>query len=190
MPRIARHAAFSLLLAWAAAFAPLPAQGAQAFLNNIVLTNADSQLLIYFTIEGAFPSRMDEAVMSGSAVTFDIYVSLYRNRALWMDKKIADRTVTHTLRYDVKKKLFIVVRSESPSAPVVTHSFEEAKKSMAEVSSLAVCPLSRLHKGSPYEVKAKAVLERVEPPLHLRAILYFVSLWDFETDWYTISFNY
>ena len=36
----------------------------------------------------------------------------------------------------------------------------------------------------------KAELEKVRLPLYLHYVLFFVSLWDFETDWFTIDFIY
>jgi len=37
---------------------------------------------------------------------------------------------------------------------------------------------------------AKAELNKLTLPFHLHYVLFFVSLWDFETDWYTIDFVY
>lgn len=169
---------------------PFPAAADDAALSNIVITNDEKSLLIYLTIQNGFNAKLEQAVMGGSTVTFKIYVSLYKDRGLWPDKEMADLSATHTLRYDVRKKTYTVVRSEDAAAPVITHSFEEAKKAMSEVARMNVCALSGLEKGRQYEVKVKAVMERVEPPLHLRYLLYFVSFWDFETDWYSINFNF
>ncbi|MBI5844742.1 MAG: DUF4390 domain-containing protein [Deltaproteobacteria bacterium] len=175
------------LALWAFA---VPAFADEAGLANIVITNDEKNLLIYLTIQNGFPGRLEQAVVGGAPVSFKIYVSLYKDRGLWPDSEIADISATHTLRYDTRKKLYTVIRSEDPAAPVITHSFEEAKRAMSEVSRMRACPLSRLEKGRQYELKAKAVMERVELPLHLRYLLYFVAFWDFETDWYTINFNY
>jgi len=39
-------------------------------------------------------------------------------------------------------------------------------------------------------LRVKAELEKVRLPLYLHYVLFFVSLWDFETDWYTVDFIY
>ena len=61
---------------------------------------------------------------------------------------------------------------------------------MSEIKSLHIIPLDKLTKGSQYQIKAKAELSKLTLPLSLHYILFFVSLWDFETDWYTIDFTY
>jgi len=169
---------------------PCSAYAEDASLGNIVITNDEENLLIYLVIQNGFPSRIEQAVIGGEPVFFKIYASLYKDRGLWPDKEIADISATHTLRYDVRKKVYTVIRSEDPAAPVITHSFEEAKKAMSEVSRMHVCPLSDLEKGRHYELKVKAVMERVELPLHMRYLFYFVAYWDFQTDWYSVNFNY
>ncbi|WP_353806870.1 DUF4390 domain-containing protein [Desulfobacter sp.] len=39
-------------------------------------------------------------------------------------------------------------------------------------------------------MRIKAELEKVTLPLWLHYIFFFVSYWDFETDWYVINFTY
>ena len=61
---------------------------------------------------------------------------------------------------------------------------------MAEIDSLRIIPLSGLEKGRQYQLSAKAELNKLTLPLYLHYVLFIVSLWDFETDWYTIDFIY
>ena len=53
---------------------------------------------------------------------------------------------------------------------------------MSEVDSLKIVPLSALEKGGHYQIRAKAQLSKLTLPLYLHYVLFFVSLWDFETD--------
>ena len=69
-------------------------------------------------------------------------------------------------------------------------TFSEAKMLMAEVDSLKIIPLRKLVKGRQYQIQTKAELDKLTLPLYLHHILFFLSLWDFETDWYTIDFIY
>jgi hypothetical protein len=66
--------------------------------------------------------------------------------------------------------------------------FVEAKKILSEVISLKVTELKNLHKGNRYQVQLMAELDKIRLPFHLHYILFFLSLWDFETDWYTVDF--
>ncbi len=55
---------------------------------------------------------------------------------------------------------------------------------------VAPAPLSGASKQvSPYELAIKAELSKVELPLFFRYIFFFVSLWDFETDWQVVTFT-
>ena len=105
-------------------------------------------------------------------------------------KAIADIEVTHTIFYDNLKKEFTVTRSWKEDNPEVTKSFTEAKRWMTEINSLKIIPLNRLEKDEQYQLRVKAEVSKKTLPFYLHYILFFVSLWDFETDWYAIDFIY
>jgi hypothetical protein len=111
-------------------------------------------------------------------------------RNFWFDKEMADLEVTHTIKYDNLKKEFDVRRSWEQNRPRITKSFAEARNWMSEINSLPVVPLADLQKGVQYQLRLKAQLREVTLPFYLHYVLFFVSLWDFETDWYTIDFIY
>ncbi|MFH1102215.1 MAG: DUF4390 domain-containing protein [Pseudomonadota bacterium] len=162
----------------------------EARLTNIIVTNTRDDLLLYFSVEGAFQQKMKEAILSGVPASFSFYISLYRNRNFWLDKEIADLKITHAIKYNTVKKEFVITRSWENSSPIVTQSFIEAQRLMIEIDSLKILPLKRLEKGNQYQLRAKAELSKLTLPFYLHYILFFVSLWDFETDWYTVDFIY
>jgi hypothetical protein len=85
---------------------------------------------------------------------------------------------------------FRVTRSEDNHSELVLKEFDAAKKAMAEIKNIVVVPLLELSKDSNYQLRVKAELEKVRLPMYLHYVLFFVSLWDFETDWYTVDFTY
>ena len=161
-----------------------------ATLTNITVSNTQDDLLLFLNLEGAFREEMKQAILSGAPSTFSFFAKLNRVRSLWFDKDIADLEVTHTIAYDNLKKEFTVTRSWKDNNPEVTKSFDEAKKWMTEINSLKIIPLDRLEKGEQYQLRVKAEVSKKTLPLYLHYILFFVSLWDFETDWYTIDFTF
>lgn len=161
-----------------------------ARLTNIIVTNTRDDLLLYLTVEGAFHEKMEEAILSGVPATFSFFVNLYQSRSFWLDKEIADITVTNKIKYNAMKKEFIVTRSWEGGKPNIVKTFADAKKLMAEVDSLNIVPLRRLVKGNQYQIQTKAELDKLTLPFYLHHVLFFVSFWDFETDWYTIDFIY
>lgn len=162
----------------------------EARLTNINVSNNRDDLLLYFSLDGAFRDKMKTAISSGVPATFSFYISLFRVRELWFDKKIADLKLTHTIKYDNLKKKYTVKQSWKQGEPVVTQAFEEAQRLMTEIDSLRIYPLKRLSKGRQYQIRVKAEVSKITLPFSLHYVVFFVSFWDFETDWYTIDFIY
>jgi len=162
----------------------------EASLTNITVSNTRDDLLLYLNLEGAFSEKLKKAILSGMPATFSFLAKLNRVRDMWFDRDIADITVTHTIKYDNLKKEFIVRRSWRNNEPEVTKSFGEAQKWMTEVNSLKIIPLGQLEKGQQYQLRTKAEVSKQTLPYYLHYVLFFVSFWDIETDWYTIDFIY
>ena len=177
------------ILILTAAF-PGGAFGQEAALTNIIVTNTRDDLLVYLNVEGAFTEEMKEAILSGVPATFSFIIRLYMARNFWLDKEMADLEVTHTIKYDNLKKEFDVRRSWEKGRSRTTKSFAEARQWMSEIDSLPIAALSQLRKDTQYQLRLKAELSEVTLPFYLHYVLFFVSLWDFETDWYTIDFIY
>lgn len=177
------------LVIFCAIFLCQPSAFAQeATLTHIIVTNTRDDLLVYLNVEGAFSDKINEAILSGVPVSFSFFINLDRTRDLWIDKEITEIRVIHRIKYDSLKKEFTIRRSWENGKPLVTQSFEEAQKLMAEVDSLKVVPLSSLEKGRQYQIRAKAELSKFTLPFYLHYVFFFMSFWDFETDWYTIDF--
>jgi len=162
----------------------------EASLSNIIVTNTRDDLLVYMTVDGAFREKMKQAIMSGVPATFSFLITLDRVRNLWADKEVLDLKVSHTIKYNNLKKEFSITRSWENGKPLVTQSFEEAKKWMSEIDGIKLISLNRLEKGKQYQLSAKAELNKRTLPFYLHHVLFFVALWDFETDWFTIDFIY
>lgn len=169
-------------------YAVEPVVAEDARFAHMTVSNTRDDLLLYLTLEGAFTEKFKEAILSGVPASFAFHISLYRVRNWWPDKNIADIELAHTIKYDNLKKEFTVKRSWKEGDPVVTHSFSQAQQWMAEVDALSVYPLKELEKGRQYQIRTMAEVSKLTLPLYLHYVLF--SLWDVETDWYTIDFIY
>jgi len=166
------------------------ASAQEASLTNITVSNTRDDLLLYLNLEGAFSEKLKKAILSGVPTAFAFLAKLNRVRNMWINPVIADITVIHTIKYDNLKKEFIVRRSWRNNKPEVTKSFSEAQKWMTEVNSLKIIPLGQLEKGQQYQLRTKAEVSKQTLPFYLHYVLFFISLWDIETDWYSIDFIY
>jgi hypothetical protein len=108
---------------------------------------------------------------------------------MWFDNAIAEKKETHVLIYDPLKGKYSVSRSWEDNKPFVTDSFEEASDRMCRIEGLRLTRAKKLKKGASYLVKARAELDKIELPLYLHHVLFFVSYWDVETRWQTVSFT-
>ena len=161
-----------------------------AFLSHIKLANTRDDLFAYFKVEKAFNEKNIQAINNGISTSFTFYVTLFKTSSSLFDKKIIDIETRATIKYNSLKQEYTVVCPWKDAPPLITKSFDEAKTWMTEIDNLKVVPLDRLVKGGKYQIRIKAELEKVELPLSLHYVFFFVSYWDFETDWYVINFTY
>jgi hypothetical protein len=174
-----------LWVAWAG-----QAMAEDAYLSDFVVTNTRDHLLVYFTVNNCFTPEMNNAIERGIETSFTFFVQLHENRDLIWDRKIADLEVNHSIKYDSLKKVYSVRFSEDNNREVTARTFEEAKKLMAQVVALKVVPMHQLKKGKRYQLQMMAQLDKIRLPFYLHYVLFFLSLWDFETDWYAVDFRY
>ena len=170
---------------------PPAVTGAQpATLTDITISDTHDDLLLHLKLEGSFREKMKRQILDGTATSFAFIIRLAQVHDLWFDRKIADMRVVHTIRYDNLKKEFIVRRSWKNNEAEITTSFEEAQLWMNQIDNLKIIPLSRMERGTQYQLLTKAEVRKKNLPFNLNYILAFISFWDEETDWYIIDFTY
>jgi len=170
----------TFLLIW---IFPPPAFCQKASVRDVVLKGTNEAWKVSFQVENCFTEKMEEAIRSGIRTTFTFYIDLYQKRSWWKDRKVASCEFQHTVQYYPIQKVYQVTLGKNPSSEP-TSSLEEAKKLMSEVKEFEIKPSSPLKPGIPTYFRIKAELDPVKLPLHLEHLFFFVSLWDFETDWH------
>jgi len=178
----------ALLLSFLSAPATFAKETAE--IENIKLANTRDDLLTYFEVKKAFTDKINQAVLNGIPTTFTFYIALYKTDGSWFDKNISDIQIKSTLKYNSLKKEFSVLRPWKNETPIITQSFKEAKSLMTEIDNLKIIPLDQLVKGDKYQLRIKAELDKIILPLSLHNVFFFVSLWNFQTNWYLINFTY
>jgi len=166
------------------------ATAADARLTDIVVTNTRDDLIVYFSVADCFTEDMEKAINNGVSTTFTFFVKLWEVRDWWWDKDIADLKVSHEIKYDSLKKMYELRLSSSDDRVVSVKDLEEAKKLMSEIVGLKVTELRNLQRGNRYQISMMAELDKIRLPFYFHYVFFFLSLWDFETDWYTVDFRY
>ena len=166
------------------------ARAEEARLTDIVAAITGEHLIIYFRVSECFTEEMKKAIENGINTTFTFFVTLHEVRDFQLDNKIADLHVRHDIVYDNLKKVYKVSLSERDNKTIHVEDFNEAKNLMSEIVDLKLTGIQNLRNGNQYKVRMMAELDKIKLPLYLDYILFFLSLWDFETDWYTVNFTY
>jgi hypothetical protein len=166
----------------AVAFPLSLAQGEEALIEGLTVEHGKETLVVSFSVKNCFNAKMEEAIKAGVPTTFNFFVQLYKKRAIIWNKKIAAHKFQHRITFDNLKQDFRVWLEEQGKEMQVA-DLEEAKQYMQRVEGFPVAKEPELERGE-YKLAIKADLEPVKLPLRLECILFFVSLWDFETDWY------
>jgi hypothetical protein len=179
-----------LLLIFLLVIPQVPVWGKQAQITDIIVTNNQDSLLLYFYTKGCFNAEMNKAIMNGIPTTFTFLIELYKPRTFWPDRRLSSLKLHHTIKYDSLREEFSVILSERGNQTFVMKEFSKAQEMMADVSNIQVSPLHSLEKNNQYQLRIKAELNKVRLPLYLHYVLFFVSLWDFETDWFVVDFVY
>ena len=79
---------------------------------------------------------------------------------------------------------------EKNEETISVKDLDGAMNLMSEITGVKVAKLSNLSKDSRYQVRMMAELDKIRLPLYLDYVFFFLSLWDFKTDWYTVDFRY
>lgn len=186
---LSKHIVFPILACFLL-FAPRVIGAQTPTLTDITVSNTQDDLLIHLKLEGSFREKIKRQILDGTATPFAFIIRLAQVHDLWFDRKIADVRVVHTIKYDNVRKEFIVRRSWKNNEAEITSSFEEAQLWMNQIDNLKIIPLSRMERGTQYQLLAKAEVSKKNLPFNLRYIIFFISFWDEETDWYIIDFTY
>ncbi|OGP51106.1 MAG: hypothetical protein A2Y79_03170 [Deltaproteobacteria bacterium RBG_13_43_22] len=169
---------------------PKPVWSRQAQIADSIVTNNQEYLLVYFITKGCFTPEMNKAIQNGIPTTFTFLIELYQPRSFWPNKRIASLKLHHTIKYDSLREEYSVLLSERGNQTFTVKEFSKAQEMMADVSNIQLILLKNLERNNQYQLRIKAELNKVRLPLYLHYLLFFVSLWDFETDWYVVDFIY
>jgi hypothetical protein len=161
---------------------PAIADGKEASIDKLFVGKKPI-LNLSFMVKDAFKEEIEEGIKSGIPTTFTFFVELYRVRGLWRDKSVDKWTFKHTVKYDNLKEEYEVTLGEFDKK-IRTKDFEEMKRLMVSVEAIELTTRKPLNPESRYSMRVMAELDTIKLPFLLRHMLFFVTFWDFKTDWY------
>lgn len=156
--------------------------------DKVNIINKSDSVQVSFEVKNAFTKDIEDGIKSGIPTTFTFFIEILQKQDLWFDEKLAEMTFRHTIKYDTLKEEYEIVQGEKPQNTIRVKEIEQAKKIMAGGDNIIVKPVSALKKGKGYQLRIKATLDPVNLPFPLNYMLFFVSFWNYETDWYGKEF--
>ena len=168
---------------------PTHGQAVQPKIADILVSNNSENLLLYARCVDCFKPEMESAILAGVPTVFTLQFDIYQERFLMWDKAVISKEIKRTIKYDNLKKTFSIYTNGS-SEPVVFPDFESAQKAMADFNGIIASSLTALPKGNQYYLKMRVKVDKLQLPLHMEYVFFFVSFWDFETSWYEKEFRY
>ncbi len=156
--------------------------------DKVNIINKSDSVQVSFEVKNAFTKDIEDGIKSGIPTTFTFFIEILQKQDLWFDEKLAEMTFRHTIKYDTLKEEYEIVQGEKPQNTMRIKEIEQAKKIMAGGDNIIVKPVTALKKGKGYQLRIKATLDPVNLPFPLNYMLFFVSFWNYETDWYGKEF--
>ena len=167
---------------------PVAAFGGVAEIGSVTV-DFNEGIKSSFTVNNAFTPEIEEAIKSGVPTSFNFFVEVNRDHGIfWFDERFSSLQFVHTVKYDTLKQEYSVMLEEQGSKVIRTADIAEMKRLMSEVDSVVLLVTAAMNMGEKYDLRVKAELSSVKLPFSLDYLLFFVKLWDFETDWYYHSF--
>jgi len=178
-----------LLMVFTCFAGPESATGKEASIEDLFVTNSDSDLLLYLTVRDCFTAEMETGLHNGIPATFTFFVDVYQTKKAWPDRKIVSHVFNRTLTFDNLKEEYTIISSTNNNN-ATTQSLGQAKILMSELTDFSVINLQRLDAGATYKLRVKVKLAKKTLPLYFHYLIPFSSLWDFETDWHIVQFSF
>ena len=161
----------------------------KATIVDLTATSSDTHLLLFGSLRHSFTEEMLEGLHSGIPIRFSFFIELRQRSKAMADKLVVSRSFTHTLTYDILKETYHVELDEDKRQSHSFASLLDAQTVLNDLNGIKVIELSQLSPDAIYTLQVKAELFNKTLPLSLQHVVPFVSWWDIETDWHTLTFK-
>lgn len=168
----------------------LAAPDKEPLFKDITITTSKDHLLLFGILTNKHNEELKQALHSGIPMEFTFFIELLKTEANWPDEELQTMEFSHILKYDPLKEIYQVEIEEQKFKKSSYKNLDDAMQSMGEINGLKVMELSRLLPDKSYVLRMKAELYKKTLPMNLHVLIPFISMWNLETDWFTIEFTY
>jgi Domain of unknown function (DUF4390) len=135
---------------------------------------------------------VSEAVKRGLAegvpLALELDLDIERVRQMLPNSKVAELTQRYHLQYNAVSARY-TLRNDNSGQQVSLGTLDAALDSLSDVRSLPVLDKSLIQPDRRYEASVRAKVDFGTVPFTLRMLMFWVSDWHRESDWYTWTFQ-
>ncbi len=158
--------------------------------KDVTVTTSKSHLLLFGVLTNNNPKELEQALHSGIPMKFTFLVELLQTKNGWLDEELITMKFSHTLKYNSLKENYQLEIEEQKNRKFIYANLADAMKIMNELNGIKVVKLKDLLPDNAYQLRVKAELFKKTLPMNIHYLIPFISMWDLETDWFTIEFTY
>lgn len=169
---------------------PLCAEG---LAGRFEVRSADLELLdgVYHLnarIDLPITEAVRRGLVEGVPLTLEVDLDIERVRQLLPDSRVAELTQRYRLQYNAVSAHYIL-RNENSGQQESLSTVDEAIAHLSEVHSLPALDKALIAADRRYEGRVKAKIDFGTVPFTLRLLMFWVSDWHRESDWYAWTFQ-
>lgn len=175
-----------VMLASAFWMQPLQADGLE---GRFEVRSADLQLQDgVYHLNAHIDLPISDAVRRGLAegvpLTIELDLDIERVRQLLPNSRVAELTQRYHLQYNAVSARYIL-RNVNSGQQQSLSTIDAAIEQLSEIRGLPVLDRALIAAGRRYEANVRAKVDYGSVPFSLRVVMFWVSDWHRETDWYT-----
>jgi hypothetical protein len=127
-------------------------------------------------------------LVEGVPLTLEVDLDIERVRQLLPNSRVAELTQRYRLQYNAVTARYIL-RNENSGQQESLGTIDEAIAHLSEVHSLPALDKALIAPDRRYEGRVKARIDFGTVPFTLRLLMFWVSDWHRESDWYAWTFQ-
>jgi hypothetical protein len=124
----------------------------------------------------------------GVPLALELDLLIKRVRQLLPNSTVAELTQRYHLQYNAVSARYIL-RNDNSGQQESLRTIDEALEHLSEVHSLPALDQALIQRDRRYEASVRAKLDFGTVPFTLRLLMFWVSDWHRESDWYTWTFQ-